>query len=63
MSIKIRWLDLAVDGEAETAVRENLAMLKLLAMSRNSLERGKFRPVEDVLNHFEKSIEIVGSMK
>ena len=37
--------------------QESLAVLKLLAMSRDSLNQGKFRPADDVLNDIEKSIQ------
>ena len=53
-------------GEAKAVVQdihryeetqESLAMLKILAMSRKSLDQGKFRPADDVLNDLEKSIQ------
>ncbi len=54
------------NGEARAVVqdirqyeetRESLAMLKILAMSRKSLEKGDARPAADVLDDFEKSMQ------
>jgi len=54
------------NGEAKAVVQdirvyeetqESLALLKLLARSRKSIENGRFRPADDVLDDLEKAIE------
>ena len=65
LSEKNETIVITQNGEAKAVVQdirkyeetqESLALLKLLAMSRKSMEQGKLRPADDVLNDLEKSI-------
>ena len=44
------------DIQAYERIQESLAMLRILAQSRKSLEEGKVRPANEVLKDFEKKI-------
>lgn len=54
------------NGEAKAIIQdivqyeqtqESLAMLKMLAQSRNSLKKGDYRPVADVFNDLKKKVK------
>ena len=45
------------DIQTYEKIQESLALLKLLAMSRKSLDQGKFRPAGDVLRDFKDKVE------
>lgn len=54
------------NGEAKAIIQdiiqyeqtqESLAMLKMLAQSRNSLKKGDYRPVTDVFSDLKKKIQ------
>jgi len=56
-----------LNGEAKAIIQdireyekmqESLAMLKILAQSRKSLEQGKFRPAGDVFRHIREKARI-----